>query len=126
MAGGNGHGNEINQLYYPTGMYIDDDQTIYVADYYNHRIVEWKKGASIGQVVAGGKGAGNRNDQLSSPTIVTVDKENDSLIICDSGNRRVVRWSRHNGSKWEKQSFRILSLHTGMAIDNNGYVYLSD
>ncbi|CAF4449399.1 unnamed protein product, partial [Adineta steineri] len=32
----------------------DDDQTIYIADYDNHRIVEWIHGAEYGQVVAGG------------------------------------------------------------------------
>ncbi|CAF4853509.1 unnamed protein product, partial [Rotaria sp. Silwood2] len=41
-AGGNGKGNGINQLSNPWGLYVDDDQTIYVADGWNHRIVEWK------------------------------------------------------------------------------------
>ena len=40
MAGGNGKGNRINQLFEPWGLYVDDDQTIYVADRLNHRIVE--------------------------------------------------------------------------------------
>ncbi|CAF4276111.1 unnamed protein product, partial [Rotaria magnacalcarata] len=56
VAGGNGQGNGINQLSYPHGLYVDDDQTVYVADQYNHRIVEWKSGATSGQVVAGGNG----------------------------------------------------------------------
>jgi hypothetical protein len=33
--------------------------SVYVANNNNHRIVEWKKGATIGQVVASGKGAGH-------------------------------------------------------------------
>ena len=84
------------------GIYVDDDhQTIYIADWWNHRIVEWKYGAKNGQVVAGGNGKGNRIDQLNHPTDVIVDKKNDSLIICDRGNRRVVRWSRQNGKNGE-------------------------
>ena len=71
----------------------------------NHRIVEWKNGAINGQIVAGGNGKGNRNDQLNCPTNVIVDKENDSLIICDYGNRRVVRWPRRNGTKWRNYYF---------------------
>ena len=31
------------------------------------RIVEWKFGAKMGEVVAGGNGRGNRMDQLSEP-----------------------------------------------------------
>ncbi|CAF1556052.1 unnamed protein product, partial [Rotaria sp. Silwood1] len=59
VVGGNGWGSETNQLTSPWGLYVDDDQTIYVADRLNHRIVEWKSGATNGKVVAGGKGEGN-------------------------------------------------------------------
>jgi sugar lactone lactonase YvrE len=105
-------------------MFIDDDQTIYVADYDNHRIVEWKSGANNGQIVAGGNGQGYRNDQLNRPTKVIVDKETDSLIICDYGNRRVVRWPRRNGRSGETV---ILNIYChDLIIDNDGYLYVSD
>jgi hypothetical protein len=38
VAGGNGKGNKLNQLFNPRGIFIDDDQTIYIADYDNHRM----------------------------------------------------------------------------------------
>jgi sugar lactone lactonase YvrE len=85
--------------------------------------VEWKKNKINGQIVAGGS-EGNRNDQLHWPTKVIVDKENDSLIICDAGNRRVVRWPRRNGRTGE-----ILISNIGCArliMDNDGYLYVSD
>ncbi|CAF5109912.1 unnamed protein product, partial [Rotaria sp. Silwood1] len=47
----------------PWGLYVDDNQTIYVADHSNHRIVEWKQGATNGQVVAGGNGEGTGDHQ---------------------------------------------------------------
>ncbi len=72
-------------------MYIDDDQTIYIADCVNHRIMKWKNGAINGQIVAGG------NDQLNLPTSVIIDKENDCFIICDKGNRKS---SSMASSKW--------------------------
>ncbi len=44
VAGGNGQGNGNNQLSDPWGLYIDDDQTIYIADPSNHRIIQcWPK-----------------------------------------------------------------------------------
>ena len=61
---------------------------------WNHRIVSWKTGATTGEVLAGGKDEGNRLDQLNHPTDVIVDRETDSLLICDRGNRRVMRWPR--------------------------------
>ena len=95
VAGGNGNGNAINQLRYPHGLDIDDDnQSIVIADQWNHRIVEWKMGTSHGKVIAGGQGHGNRLNQLNYPTDVLIDKETNSVLIGDLGNQRVLRWSR--------------------------------
>ncbi|CAF1058353.1 unnamed protein product [Rotaria sordida] len=124
VAGGNEHGNAINQLYHPWGLCIDDDQTIYIAEYSNHRIMEWKYGATAGRVVAGGNGQGNRHDQLNYPTDVIIDKENDSLIISDYNNKRVVRWSRQNGTIGETIISNIGCL--GLAMDDDGFLYVVD
>jgi len=105
-------------------VFIDDDQTIYVADSWNHRIMEWKSGATNGQVVAGGNGEGNRNDQLSGPTNMIIDKESDSLIICDGGNSRVVQWPRRNGRSGEIIISNIDCWD--LTMDNDGYLYVSD
>ncbi|CAF2182820.1 unnamed protein product, partial [Rotaria magnacalcarata] len=83
----------------PHGLFVDDDQTVVIADYENHRIMQWKNGDTTNeQVVAGGKGPGNGLHQLHHPTDVLIDKETDSHIICDRGNQRVVRWSRRSGT----------------------------
>ncbi len=105
-------------------MYIDDNETIYVADTWNDRIVEWKSDATSGRIVAGGNGKGNRNDQLSHPSKLIVDKENDCLIICDSWNRKVVRWPRRNGQSGETLISNI-ACHD-LIIDNDGYLYVCD
>ncbi|CAF1438779.1 unnamed protein product [Rotaria sp. Silwood1] len=124
VAGGNGYGSGTNQLSLPLGLYIDDDQTIYVADWYNHRIVEWKSGATNGKVVAGGNGEGNEAHQLNRPVDVIIDKESDSLIISDRGNRRVVRWPRQNGTHGETIISNIACV--GLTMDENGYLYVVD
>ncbi|CAF4282543.1 unnamed protein product, partial [Rotaria sp. Silwood2] len=124
VAGGNRQGNGINQLYNPWGLYVDDDQTVYVADWSNHRIVVWKWGATSGQVVAGGNGQGSGAHQLYNPTDVIVDKERDSLIICDRSNRRVVRWPRRNGTSGETIISNIDCV--GLTMDENGSLYVTD
>ncbi|CAF3948461.1 unnamed protein product [Rotaria sp. Silwood1] len=111
VAGGNGEGDATNQLARPYGLFVDDDQTMITADCSNHRIVQWKMGDTNGQVIAGGKGQGNRLDQLDRPTDLLIDKDTDSLIICDWGNRRVVRWSRRSGTTQEE-----------IFINDTGYV----
>ncbi|CAM4843183.1 unnamed protein product, partial [Rotaria magnacalcarata] len=57
IAGGNGAGGATNQLSGPHGLFVDDDQTVVIADHVNHRIMQWKNGDTTnGQVVAGGNG----------------------------------------------------------------------
>ncbi len=120
QAGGNGYGDELNQLCNPYGVYIDDHQTIVVVDYSNHRIMEWKNGGINGHIVAGGNGY----DQLNRPTNVIIDKENDCFIICDPGNRRVVRWPRRNGKSGETIISNIDCWD--LIMDNDGFLYASD
>ncbi|CAF5032408.1 unnamed protein product, partial [Rotaria sp. Silwood1] len=124
VAGGKGEGSETNQLSLPWGLYVDDDLTIYVADYGNHRIVEWNSGATNGKVVAGGNGQGNGAHQLNCPVDVIIDKESDSLIISDGENNRVVRWPRRNGTRGETIISNIAC--RGLTMDDNGSLYVVD
>ncbi|CAF3344740.1 unnamed protein product, partial [Rotaria sp. Silwood2] len=125
VAGGHGYGNATNQLQSPYGIFVDENQTIVIADYGNHRIIQWKIGDTNGEVVAGGNGEGNRLDQLKWPTDVLIDKETDSLIICDYGNQRVVQWFRRSGA-----TQGVILIHNipcwGLAMDDQRYLYISD
>jgi hypothetical protein len=58
----------------PYGIFLDTNDTIYVADRSNHRIVMWEQGASIGQFAAGVKWDSNRNTPLNMPQDVVVDE----------------------------------------------------
>ena len=125
IAGGNGYGDKLNQLNYPYGIYVDHQQQhIYIADCRNHRIVKWKLGENNGEIVAGGNGQGNRIDQLFWPTDVIVDENNKSLIICDQGNRRVVRWSLQNPN--DKQILIENISCWGLMMNENGDLFVSD
>jgi sugar lactone lactonase YvrE len=105
-------------------MYLDDDQTIYVADYGNHRIMAWKIGDTAGRIVAGGDEKGNQMNQLNKPIDVIIDEERNNLIICDVSNRRVVQWPRQNGTTGQIIIADIDCCR--LAMDNQGYLYVSD
>ncbi|CAF0868106.1 unnamed protein product [Adineta steineri] len=125
VAGGNGWDSGSNQLNYPYGIYIDnDDESIYIADAMNHRIVRWELDAKASKIVAGGNGRGNRIDQLDFPADVILDKEKKYVIICDNGNKRVVRWSRQNSQ--DQQIWISSIMCRGFSMDNNGDIYISD
>ncbi|CAF1438430.1 unnamed protein product [Adineta steineri] len=120
VAGGNGEGQNLNQFNYPNTIFIDKNKNIFIADSYNHRIVEWKYNAEEGQIIAGGNGEGDQIDQLSCPTDLIVDQQNNSIIIADEGNRRVIQWMNQN------QQILINDTDCShLAIDKNGFLYVS-
>ncbi|CAF3455707.1 unnamed protein product, partial [Rotaria sp. Silwood2] len=124
VAGGNGEGNAMNQLKTPWGLCVDDEQTVYIADCSNHRIIEWKYGATAGEVMAGGNEQGNRPKQLNSPRDVKIDKERNSFIICDYNNERIIRWSRQNGAN-DETIISNVRCH-GVTMDDRGSLYVVD
>ncbi|CAF1414648.1 unnamed protein product, partial [Rotaria sp. Silwood1] len=125
VAGGNEEGDATNQLNRPCGLFVDDDQTMIIADCRNHRIVQWKMDDTNGQVVVGEKGQGKRLDQLSWPSDVLIDKETDSLIICDAANSRVVRWSRRSDTTQGEILIDNIAC-CGLFMDDQRYLYVSD
>lgn len=124
VAGGNGMGDAVNQFHDPYGLFVDEDQTIYIADRDNHRVMEWKAGATSGQLVAGGNGRGSAVNQLNQPSDVIFDKKTDSLFICDFGNRRVMQWPR--GSKTGGKVVVANVVCWGLTMDDNGLLYVID
>ncbi|CAF0742728.1 unnamed protein product [Adineta steineri] len=126
VCGGNGSGTRFDQLDGPYSLFIDDDdnECMYIADHDNHRIVKWKNSSAGGQVVAGGNKQGDRHNQLSNPKDVIIDKETDSLIICDYGNKRVVQWPLQDGTRGKIIISDIACY--GIVMDNNGHIYVSD
>ncbi|CAF1566838.1 unnamed protein product, partial [Adineta ricciae] len=123
VAGGNGNGSGLDQLDRPKGLYVDDDLTIYVADTRNSRVMEWKYNAISGSIVAGVNGWGRDDDQLFFPTDVIVDKRTDSLIICDRGNDRIVRWSRQNRTR--RETIKLYGGCHGLTMHDDGSLYFS-
>ncbi|CAF1444979.1 unnamed protein product [Adineta steineri] len=45
VAGGNGRGNDVNQLNRPTYIFVDKHDSLYISDSSNNRVMKWKKNA---------------------------------------------------------------------------------
>ncbi|CAF2990084.1 unnamed protein product [Rotaria sp. Silwood2] len=86
--------------------------------------MQWKMGDMNGRIVAGGNGEGSRVDQLAHPGNVLIEKETDSLIICDSGNERIVRWPLRNGTT-QGEVLLNGTCCSGLAMDDQRYLYVS-
>jgi sugar lactone lactonase YvrE len=103
-------------------MYIDDDETIYITEIHKSRVIELELNIMNFSVVAGEDE--NGTNQLWHPADIIVDKKTDSIIICDQGNRRVVRWSRQNARNVDIIISDIDC--NGLAMDDKGYLYVTD
>ncbi|CAF1542572.1 unnamed protein product, partial [Adineta steineri] len=124
VAGGNGEGRRLNQLYCPQGICIDSDKSIYITEPNNQRVVKWKFNSSSGQIIAGGNGKGNQSNQLNFPSDIIIDKKNNSFIVSDFENKRVIRYFDQNHTN---QQILISNINCwGLTIDKNGFIYVSD
>jgi len=94
VAGGNGSGSEPNQFNYPTGIFLDKQGYLFVADYNNYRIQKFPPGSDSttnGITVAGGNGGGADSNQLSFPFAVFVDAAG-YLFVADQNNQRIQKF----------------------------------
>ncbi|CAF1216270.1 unnamed protein product [Adineta steineri] len=95
VTGGNRKGRQLNQLYNPQGLFIDnDDKSVYIADSDNDRIVQWKLNSNTGQVIAGKNGQGNQSNQLNFPIGLSFDNE-ENLYVVDRNNDRVQKYEKN-------------------------------
>ena len=78
------NGSATNQLGYPEGFHIFNNNESYVADRVQGRIMYWTSSGSAGTQIASG---------LSSPKDVTVDSSG-NLIVADQGNQRILKFTK--------------------------------
>ncbi len=66
VAGNNGAGAGLNQLFSPYGVWVDSSLNVFVAEYGNHRVTQWAPGASAGVVVAGITGSSGKQNSRNA------------------------------------------------------------
>ncbi|CAF3673054.1 unnamed protein product [Rotaria sp. Silwood1] len=132
VAGGHGKGDGLNQLHWPTYIFVDRQKTVYVSDYKNHRVVKWYKNAKEGIVVAGGHGAGKSLAHLVHPKGLFVDAW-DNIYVADAGNDRIMRWPNAAkqgtvvvGDNGEGDEANQLSNPWALSFDQHGNLYVVD
>jgi hypothetical protein len=85
-------GSSSSQLNAPREAVWHYPNSLYIADYENHRIQRYEIGSSTGSTVAGNGSLGNASNRLYHPTRVLIDS-NSGILISDSGNNRIQFWS---------------------------------
>ncbi|CAF4157546.1 unnamed protein product, partial [Adineta steineri] len=132
VAGGNEKGDRLNQLNNPTFIFVDEDQSVYVSDFSNHRVMKWRKGAKEGRIVAGGNDKGENLNQLFLPQGIIVD-DFGQIYVADFGNHRVMCWCEGKkegeivvGGNGERNQPNQLNDPCGLSFDDEGNLYVVD
>ncbi|CAF1225226.1 unnamed protein product [Rotaria sordida] len=132
VAGGHGQDTGLNQLNWPTYLFVDQQQTVYVSDNVNHRVIKRNTSAKEGIIVAGGQGPGNAMTQLQHPHGLFVDTLG-TLYVADALNHRVMRWPKGAkqgtvivGGNGEGAGANQFKGTTGLSFDRQGNLYVVD
>lgn len=94
-----GSGITANRFSYPSGAVVDSQGTLWVADYFNNRVLRFDNAASkangaaadgvLGQATFGTNGTGTSQNRLNAPYGLAVDVKG-TLLVADSNNNRVL------------------------------------
>ena len=126
VAGGNGQGNNANQLSNPDRLFVDAAGVMYIPDLGNNRIQKWLPGATSGITVAGGNGTGSAANQFNRPTSVFADQQG-NVYVTDQANARVQKWAPGATTGVTVAGLnRELSYPTDVFVDDNGNLFVSD
>ncbi|CAF3877835.1 unnamed protein product [Adineta steineri] len=129
-------GSTNNTFNRPCGIARDSSTgTLYIADTFNHRIMQYLLNASSGTVVAGGNGAGSGITQLYYPYGFAFDASSNSLLIANAQTNNIIRWVL-GASSWtlvigsptglSGSTSTLLNQPIGITLDPLGNIYVAD
>ncbi|CAF4260933.1 unnamed protein product, partial [Adineta steineri] len=85
------YGNGLNQLWYPEAVMVDNNQNMYIVDYWNNRILKWMIGAYSGIIIANGIDLDTQSFQFQYPANINFDSSG-SLFVTDTYNSRIQKF----------------------------------
>ncbi|CAF1517806.1 unnamed protein product, partial [Didymodactylos carnosus] len=120
VAGGKESGTALNQLSWPSDIFVDDDRNVFVADLHNFRIVKYLQGETTGQLILSGRSF--------SPVALFVD-QNKNLYVSDTSTHSVKRWAEgvtDGGELILDNRTNQFVVPYGIYVDKSGILYTSD
>ena len=125
---------ETGKLKNPEDMFIDDEGKIYVADTGNNRIVVYSaKYEFLFEISSDGAYADGDLAALKDPTGVYVDPDDGAIIVADSGNGRIVEFTKYGNLRYSypKPESEILAQDFSyqpekVTKDSRGFMYVTN
>jgi sugar lactone lactonase YvrE len=82
-------GSAPNQFSAPMGITLDGQKNLYVADFFNSRIMLWRPNATFGILIIGNGTNGSDSMSLNQPSGIFLDQDNSLLYVADTNNHRI-------------------------------------
>ena len=122
---------EEGKLSKPEDIFIDDDDNIYVVDTGNNRIVKYDSDYNFELAVSGKGTYPEDQSALKNPMCVYVDSKSGTILVADSGNSRLVEFTKYGNLRYsyEMPESELLSVDFNyqpvkVTKDTRGYIYV--
>jgi len=117
----------------PGGVAVDADGRLYVADFYNHRVVRLHEDGALDRQWGVTDSTGGADDRLTYPTDVAVHPDG-GFVVADAYNHRIKRyaadgslaWIRPEGRNWEGSAKGQFNVATAVATGPDERIYVAD
>jgi hypothetical protein len=117
------NGSSLSQLNAPVGISITNNDVLYIADYFNHRVIVVHLDSTIDKFAIGtGRGSGPSQFIQPQDVFATIT----SLYVLDGGNRRVQKLLLNGSDPTTVAGLSGLKAPYNIYVDNNANIYVSD
>lgn len=124
VAGGNGSGNNANQLYYPSDVSFDDNGNTYILEGDHSRIRKWNTATNQEVSTIQFNNWGSRYMYVDGEgNIYRNDEQNHSILKLAVGN---LNWTVVAGGNGGGSNANQLNRPYGFALDSEGNIYIAD
>jgi sugar lactone lactonase YvrE len=125
-------GSTLDALDAPWGLAIDENDTLYISECRNARVVKIKAGSVNGSKVAGTGSSGGSATQLGCPAELKIDTYS-NIYVDDNSHCRVMLWRKNAPSGVTVagdgncgNTISNIGESLGLALDSQGNLYVSD
>ena len=125
-------GSANDALDHPWRVFLGVENSLYVCEYGNVRVMRLRNGSTLGSLVAGSTSKGNNSNQLNDSTPVYVDASS-NIYVADDHNFSVMLWRNRSttgtpiaGTGIKGTTLNTLGDTDGIAVDSSGNIYLAE